>query len=408
MNGTGKVNSSGTAVHHRPKRRMKIRAGMKYRIFPNNEQQQKLAVQFGHSRFVYNTYLAVKRDYYAATGKSSNYNTCANDLTHFKKEEGFEWLKEADSQVLQQSLKDLDTAFQRFFKGLGSYPKFKSKHHKQSFRYPQRFKLNGGKIYLPKVGWVRITLHRSLRGKAKNCTVSKTKTGKYFVSILCEWEQEQFKPLPDAVGIDLGITHFATLSTGEKINNPRMLKSNLRRLKLRQRRLSRKQKGSNKRSRARHVVAVTHEKIANQRRDFHHQLSRYLVDRFGYIALEDLNIKGLMANHKLAPAISDVGWAQFIQFVKYKQHWNSGVTHQVDRWFASSKLCSACGAKHQKMSLSIREWRCTQCGTLHDRDENASQNILAESLNKYPRSEGNVRSRDTRAVRRSAWEAQLL
>jgi putative transposase len=323
---------------------VKINAGFKYRIYPNQVQQQALAVQFGHSRFVYNLYLAVRRDYYAATGNSSSYNTCANDLTQLKKEREHTWLKEGDSQVLQQSLKDLDAAYSRLFKGLGGYPKFKSRHHKQSIRYPQRFKLNGDTIYLPKVGWVKMVLHRDIRGKMKSCTVSKTKTGKYFVSILCQWEQEQPDSLPESVGIDLGISHFAILSNGEKIDNPRHLKRSERRLKIRQRRLSRKQKGSNNRSQARHCVAATHERVANQRRDFHHKVSRELAGRFGYIALESLNVSGMLQNHKLAKAISEMGWSQFVGFLKYKQDWKGGVVEQIDRWFPSSKTCSACGS----------------------------------------------------------------
>ena len=360
---------------------MKIQAGFKYRIYPNCEQQQSLAVHFGHSRYVYNTYLAVRRDYYDATGKNSTYSDCTKDLTQFKRESEFAWLKDADAQVLQQSLKDLDSAFQRFFKGISKYPSFKSKYDKQSCRWPQRFKLNDNKLYLPKVGWVKFTLHRPVQGKMKSVTVSKTKSGKYFASILCEWEQDQPQQLPNTVGIDLGITHFATLSTGEKVKNPRNLKRNLRRLQIRQRRLSRKAKGSNNRNKARHRVAVTHERVANQRRDFHHKLSRRLVDEFGHIALESLDIPTMLQNRYRAQSIHDVSWGQFVQFLKYKQEWNGGTVDQVEQSFASSHICSACGVQHQKMSLSVREWTCKSCGATHDRDINASKNILLESQN---------------------------
>jgi putative transposase len=213
--------------------------------------------------------------------------------------------------------------------------------------------------------------------------------------------------LPNAVGVDLGVSHFATLSTGEQIDNPRHLKSSLRRLKIRQRRLSKKQKGSNNRSRATVKVAAIHERVANQRRDFHHQVSRQLVDRFGYIALETLNVSGMVKNHHLAQAIQDVGWSQFVSFVKYKQCWNGGVTHHVDHWFASSKLCSACGAKNNKLKLSDREWVCLDCGTSHDRDENAGINILVESLNTVGATEIYACG-DMTAVTRSAQEAQAL
>lgn len=388
---------------------MNIKSGFKYRIYPNQEQQDKLAVQFGHTRFVYNLYLATRRDYYAATGKSSGYHDCANDLTKLKKEADHAWLKEADSQALQQSLKDLDAAFGRFFKGLGGYPKFKSRHHKQSYRYPQRFKLNESRIYLPKVGWVKIVLHRAIRGKMKSCTVSRTKTGKYFVSILCEWELEQPDPTHDSVGIDLGISHFAILSTGEKIDNPRHLKRAERRLKIRQRRLSRKKKGSSNRDKARRRVAATHEKIANQRRDFHHKTSRELVDRFGYIALESLNVSGMMKNHKLAKVISDVGWSQFVNFLIYKQGWSGGTVDQIDQWYPSSKTCSDCGAINRSLKLSTREWYCDSCGAIHDRDTNAGINILNHSLNTNTVGATEIYAREIRpVVRQSAREAQLL
>lgn len=388
---------------------MNIKSGFKYRIYPNQEQQDKLAVQFGHTRFVYNLYLATRRDYYAATGKSSGYHDCANDLTKLKKEADHAWLKEADSQALQQSLKDLDAAFGRFFKGLGGYPKFKSRHHKQSYRYPQRFKLNESRIYLPKVGWVKIVLHRAIRGKMKSCTVSRTKTGKYFVSILCEWELEQPDPTHDSVGIDLGISHFAILSTGEKIDNPRHLKRAERRLKIRQRRLSRKKKGSSNRDKARRRVAATHEKIANQRRDFHHKTSRELVDRFGYIALESLNVSGMMKNHKLAKVISDVGWSQFVNFLIYKQGWSGGTVDQIDQWYPSSQTCSDCGAINRSLKLSTREWYCDSCGAIHDRDTNAGINILNHSLNTNTVGATEIYAREIRpVVRQSAREAQLL
>lgn len=388
---------------------MNIKSGFKYRIYPNQEQQDKLAVQFGHTRFVYNLYLATRRDYYAATGKSSGYHDCANDLTKLKKEADHAWLKEADSQALQQSLKDLDAAFGRFFKGLGGYPKFKSRHHKQSYRYPQRFKLNESRIYLPKVGWVKIVLHRAIRGKMKSCTVSRTKTGKYFVSMLCEWQLEQPDPTHDSVGIDLGISHFAILSTGEKIDNPRHLKRAERRLKIRQRRLSRKKKGSSNRDKARRRVAATHEKIANQRRDFHHKTSRELVDRFGYIALESLNVSGMMKNHKLAKVISDVGWSQFVNFLIYKQGWSGGTVDQIDQWYPSSQTCSDCGAINRSLKLSTREWYCDSCGAIHDRDTNAGINILNHSLNTNTVGATEIYAREIRpVVRQSAREAQLL
>ena len=303
------------------------------------------------------------------------YHECAADMVRLKKDPDYAWLREADSQALQQSLRDLDTAYQNFFKGRGGYPRFKSKYSRQSYRYPQRFKVTGNRIYLPKVGWVKLVLHRPLPGKMKSCTVSKTKRGHYFVSILCEHEKEP-APASGSVGIDLGLSHFLTLSTGEKVENPRHLRKQERRLRIRQRRLSRKQKGSRNREKARQRVVVQQERVANQRRDFHHQVSRTLVNRYGVIAFEDLHIKGMLSNHRLAKSIADAGWSQFVTFVQYKQQWAGGDVVHADRWFPSSKTCSVCGTIRQSLALSERSWLCLACGTAHDRDTNAAQNLL--------------------------------
>ena len=359
-----------------------IRKAFKFRVYPDREQKDKLAMQFGCSRFVYNHYRHVREEYYQETGTGLTYNDCAVDLTERLKVD-HPWLKEADSQAVQQALMDLDKAYKNFFEGRADYPNFKRKFGKQSIRYPQRFKVEGGYVYLPKVGWVKAVLHRKIEGKMKNATVSKTKTGKYFVSIQCEVEHITPERIPNKVGIDLGLTTFATFSTGEKVEKPKHFKVSERRLKIRQRRLSRKVKGSNSRGKARHAVAAIHEKIANQRKDFHHKLSRALVDHFGVIAFESLNVNGMLKNHNLAKAIADAGWNQFVNFVEYKAAWPRGrpgaEVLQVDRFFPSSKLCSDCGTKHKSLTLNIRQWVCTNCGVIHDRDENAAINILKET-----------------------------
>lgn len=355
-----------------------IRKAFKFRIYPDSEQKDKLSVQFGCARFVYNHYRRVREEFYQETGTGLTYNDCATDLTERLKVD-HPWLKDADSQTIQQALMDLDKAYKNFFEGRADYPRFKRKHGKQSVRYPQRFKVEGGHIYLPKVGWVKANLHRKIEGQMKNATVSKTKTGKYFVSIQCEVEHIQPEKNHNKVGIDLGLTTFATFSTGEKIDNPRNLKVSERRLKIRQRRLSRKVKGSNSRGKARHAVAAIHEKIANQRKDFHHKLSRTIANTFGVIAFESLNVSGMLKNHNLAKAIADAGWNQFVSFVEYKAGWDGREVLRVDRFFPSSKLCSDCGAKHKSLTLNIRQWVCTECGVIHDRDENAAINILKET-----------------------------
>lgn len=355
-----------------------IRKAFKFRIYPDSEQKDKLSVQFGCARFVYNHYRRVREEFYQETGTGLTYNDCATDLTERLKVD-HPWLKDADSQVIQQALMDLDKAYKNFFEGRADYPRFKRKHGKQSVRYPQRFKVEGEQVYLPKVGWVKAVLHRKIEGQMKNATVSKTKTGKFFVSIQCEVEHTQPEQKLAKVGIDLGLTTFATFSTGGKVEKPKHFYASERRLKIRQRRLSRKVKGSNSRGKARFAVAAIHEKIANQRKDFHHKLSRTIVNTFGVIAFESLNVAGMMKNHNLAKAIADAGWNQFVNFVEYKAGWDGREVLRVDRFFPSSKLCSDCGAKHKSLTLNIRQWVCTECGVIHDRDENAAINILNES-----------------------------
>jgi putative transposase len=388
---------------------VQVKKAFKFRIYPNQAQREALSVQFGHARFVYNHYRAVREGYYLDTGTGLAYRDCADDLADILKVE-HPWLKEADSQVLQQALKDLDRAYINFFAGRADYPNFKSKHDKQSIRYPQRFKVNGNKLYLPKVGWVKTVFHRPIegapKGHPKNCTVSKTKTGKYFVSIQCEMEVEDPQPKPFQVGIDLGLKTFATLSTGEKFDKPKYLHRSERRLKIRQRRLSRKVKGSNSRDKARHRVAVQHERIANQRKDFHHKLSHRLASEYGCIAFESLNTNGMLKNHSLAKAIADAGWSQFVNLTAYKALWAGGGVRKVDRFFPSSKLCSDCGDKHHHLTLNVRQWVCLNCGVFHDRDENAAINILKQATVGATES---YAAGDTRVqVRLSAPEAQQL
>lgn len=359
---------------------MQILKAYKFRIYPTEEQQKALSIQFGCARFVYNHYRRVREEYYFETNTGLTYVDCANDLSDRLKPEN-DFLKQADSQVLQQTLKDLDRAYVNFFEGRADYPKFKRKNFAQSIRYPQRFKLDGEKIYLPKVGWVKVVRHRRIAGEMKNCTVSRTATGKYFVSIQCEITTKR-EPVqkPESVGIDLGLKHFAILSTDEKIDNPKHLNRAERRLKIRQRRLCRKMKGSNSRVRTKHAVATIHEKVANQRKDFHHKTSRMIVDRFGVIGLEDLNVKGMVKNGNLAKSINDVGWSQFVNFVGYKAKWAGAEVVKHDRWFASSKICSDCGAKNQSLVLSDRMWVCASCGVVHDRDANAAKNLNPKLL----------------------------
>ena len=357
---------------------MIVQKAFKFRVYPNKTQQAELANQFGAARFVYNHYRAVREGYYLDTGTGLSYRDCADDLSDRLKV-AYPWLKEADSQTLQQVLKDLERAYQNFFAGRADYPNFKSKHDKQSIRYPQRFKLNNKRIYLPKVGWVKGVFHRPIEGQMKNCAVSKTKSGRYFVSIQCEMEIDDPTPNPEAIAIDLGLTTFATLSNEDKREKPKHLYRSQRRLTIRQRRLSRKRKGSKHRQHARLPVAILHERVANQRSDFQHKLSRELVNQYGSISFESLNVAGMVKNHHLAKSISDAAWSQFVGYCEYKAKWANGQILRVDRFFPSSKLCSDCGHKNKSLTLNVRQWVCLNCGSIHDRDVNAAKNILNQS-----------------------------
>lgn len=354
---------------------LKIRKAYKFRLKPNKTQEQALTVQFGHARFTYNWALARRKDHYRETGKGLNGFALNKELTTLKKEPETEWLKQANAQVLQQKTKDLDRAYTNFFEGRAKYPTFKKKHGKQSIRFPQAFKVDGQQVYLPKVGWVKAIIHRPIEGDMKNATVTKTKSGRYFVSIQCELEIDEPVYQGEAIGIDLGLTHFAILSTGQKIDNPRWFRKAEARLVKAQRKLSRKNKGSSNWQKQRVKVARLHERIANQRRDFQHKLSRELVETYGLIRFENLNVKGMVKNHNLAKSITDAGWSQFVTFVEYKGAWYGACVEKIDRFFASSKTCSDCGEK-TILKLSDREWACSNCGVLHDRDINAAINIL--------------------------------
>jgi putative transposase len=377
---------------------MEILKAFKYRVYPTEDQKAELAIQFGHARFVYNASLELRKDHFFMSGESLSYEDTANALVQFKKgNPDLDWLEQADSQVLQQSLKDLDKAFQKFFRNKregalpppskkkrkdgmpNGYPSAKRKFDKQSIRYPQRFKFEGSKIYLPKVGWVKVKRHRRIEGEMKNCTVSKTKTGKFFISIQCEIEAD-IQPMVSCndVGIDLGLKDFAILNSNvgtTKEETPQYFRVSERRLKIRQRRLSRKDKKSNGQIKAKRIVAATHEKVRNQRKDFHHKLSRKIVNCFDGIGLETLNVKGMVKNHHLAKSISDAGWSQFVAFIEYKAAWAGIEVVKHDQWFASSKTCNDCGFVNRELKLKDRAWVCPSCGVIHDRDENAAKNL---------------------------------
>jgi putative transposase len=350
----------------------------KYRIYPTEEQKVLLAKTFGCCRFVWNKLVE---------NFNNNDGSIVNEKT-LKDQEEFEFLKEVSASTLQQKRMDfVETKKQYFNKKrkvkLGRL-KFKKKSNMQSFRLGDktRFTLNQEKslVRLEKIGLVKIVLDRNIPDEVelKSATVSKTPTGKYFVSILVK---QNLNPIPSSgkiVGIDLGLKDLMTLSNGQVINNPKWFRENQSKLKKAQKHLSRKTKGSNRYNRQRMKVAKVHENITNSRTYFYHNISTALMNTFDLIVLEDLNVSGMLKNHKLAKSISDASWSSFVSMLEYKCNWYGKMVVKINRFFPSSKTCSNCGHKEDKMPLSVREWICPSCGSKHDRDFNASINILKE------------------------------
>ena len=365
----------------------------KFRLYPTEEQKVIFAKTFGCSRFIWNQMLADKIAYYKKTGK-----TLKNTPAQYKKD--YPWLKEVDSLALCNVQLNLQQAYKNFFQSKFGFPRFKSK--KKAYKESYKTNNNNGnievcnnKVKLPKIGWVRFKQHREMTGLIKSATISMTATGKYYISILCEIEvkieeNNKTKIANSSIGIDLGLEHFAILSTGEKIENPRFLVSASKKLRREQKILSRrgllaKQRGKSLNDcmnyqKQRLKVAKLHEKISNQRKDFLHKLSINLIKNHDRICMEDLSSKNLMKNRRLAKAIGDASWYEFCRMLEYKADWYEKQVSKISRWYPSSQLCSNCGFNSGKKALHIREWACEKCGEHHDRDLNASINSLNEGL----------------------------
>jgi putative transposase len=357
----------------------------KFRLYPTAEQKALIENHIGSCRFVYNWALDKKIRTYEQTEKSINHFDLDELLPALKKEKTF--LKETNAQSLQGMTKHVDSAFKRFFREKNGFPNFKSKKNPiQSFPVPQHYIIDfeNGTVKLPKIGKVKAILHRHFEGILKTSTVSRSCTGKYYISILVEDEKEPTEKLSfsksTTIGIDVGIKDFVVLSTGEKVENPKYLKNSLQRMKILQKRLSRKVKGSKNRDKARLQLSKIHETINNQRNNFQHQLSLRLISENQAIALETLNVKGMIKNHCLAQCISDAGWSSFVTKLEYKAELLGKTILRIGRFEPSSKLCNVCGYYNSNLTLKDRDWICPDCKTKHDRDINAAINIKKFSL----------------------------
>ena len=361
----------------------------KYRIYPNQQQAVAFEQHFGCVRFVYNWALALQKRYHAMFGKSLSRTQIQSQLVKKKKTAKFAWLNEVNSQSLLNALLNVHTAFTNFFKGRAKFPRFKSKKIPQkSYQCPQHCSVNfeQGIINLPKIKGIKTVFSREFVGNIKTVTITKTATGKYHASILVE--NNEVVPTPTTVepnltvGIDLGISHLLNLSDGSKFDNPKHLSNASKRLAVQQKIFARKQKQSKNHQKQKLAVARIYEKVRNQRLDLHHKITHKLIceNQATSYALEDLGVKNMVKNRKLAKAIHDVGLGQFVTLLTYKATWYGKNILKVNRFFASSKICSHCHHKLDSLPLSVRNWACPSCQVKHDRDANAASNIRHQAL----------------------------
>lgn len=357
-----------------------MRQGFRFRLYPTKEQEFLLRKSLGCVRFVWNYFLDKRQTLWCQENKGMTYYDMAKELTQLKKQEEYSWLSEVSIIPLRYSIYGLEETYKKFFKGKCGFPNFKKKSGSNSLNLDtSAFKVKDGKFFIAKNKQpLNIRFHRQLPKDfdVNHIQISLEPSGKWYVSFNLEVSIEPLPKVNNQIGIDLGITTFATTSNGDKIKSPD-LKKEYQKLKKLQKKLSKKQKGSKNRNKARLKVARQYERIKFIRLNFHHQVSRKLVNENQVIVLEDLKVKNMVKNRKLSRAISEQGWYQFRSFLEYKCNWYGRELIIINQWYPSSKTCSSCGSIQSKMPLSIREWICPDCGSHHDRDINAAKNILA-------------------------------
>ena len=357
---------------------------MKVRLYPTPEQKQLLAKQFGCSRFWWNQALGLQYKHRSTEGRWLKRTELNAMLPQLKKE--LPWLKtDCYSQVLQATTKHLEQAMKNWFEGRAKKPRFKAKKNKQSISFPQNVLVIGNQIKVPKVGLIEAKFTKEIEGEIKTVTISVTASGKYYASISLDLKDKEIKSSTDGTvtGIDLGLKDYVTCYNGTNsysVQHPKWLKRHERNLRYQQKQLSRRKKGSNRRNKARLLVARVHERLSNARQDFLHKLSRKITDESQVVVVENLNIKGMVKNRKLSKAIAQSGWSMFINFLDYKLKHKGGALVEIERFFPSSKLCSSCAYKYEELQLQEREWTCKACKTRHLRDENAAKNIRLEGI----------------------------
>jgi putative transposase len=351
----------------------------RFRIYPNQSQRVLIAKHFGASRYLYNLFLTKRKKAYLDNKTTLSYCENARELTELKK--SLPWLNEVGSQSLQYSLKCLDGAYNRFFSGLAHFPRYKSKHDQQSFRIPQRVMVKGNKLVIPKfLEGIRIVKHRDVDGNIRFATITRNKSGKYYVSLTVERMIAYLPETTNVIGVDLGIKTLATCSDGRVFDNIKPYRSLRRRMKMLQRRQSKKKKGSKNRERARYKLAKINQRIKNIRNNHLHQMTKKIISENQVVIMESLAVQNMMKNHKIAGAIADCAWRETNRQLGYKAIWYGRYIHYVNKWFPSSKTCETCGWINQCLRLKDRYWTCQGCGKIHDRDFNASKMILKQGL----------------------------